>query len=426
MITNDKQYRSARAAVGRLQADLARLASTSTDIHPLLLKAQSDGLESQISDLEAEIEEYDALQSGAVTHFEAEGLHDLPDILIRARIARTMSQKDLGAFLGVAEQQIQRYEAERYRSASLERLSEVAAALDISVRESGQLRTAPPEDPAVVSISTYPVSEMFKRGYFDDFAGTAAQARKAANDLVPAFFRQAAYAWTPMALHRRSIRSGSNPQFAALAAWEARVCILAERRRPSSTFDPAALTTAWLDGLVRLSPYEDGVVRAGRYLQDAGIALVFEPHLPGTLLDGAALRSPSGLPVAALTLRHDRLDNFWFTLLHEVGHLALHIREGGYQAIFDDTDAHDVSPVEAEADRFAQEALLPEDQWRLCVSRFTRTEKAVEADAARLGLHPAIIAGRIRREAKDYTLFRGLVGAGEVRRQAAREDLPWG
>jgi HTH-type transcriptional regulator/antitoxin HigA len=423
MITNDKQYRSARAAIERLKANLGRLGDATTEVHPLLRRAQSDGLQSQIDELEAAVAEYDALQSGAVTDFEAEGLHDLPDILIRARIARRMSQKDLGAFLGIAEQQVQRYEAERYRSASLERLSEVTAALDITVRESAQLRAAPPT--ADAALATYPVTEMFKRGYFDDFGGNAAEARKTAEILVPAFFRQAAYALQPMALHRRTFRSGSNPQMGALAAWEARVCILADRQRPPSTFDPATVTADWLNGLVRLSQYEDGIGRARQYLFDAGIALVLEPHLPGTLLDGAALFSPSHVTIVALTLRHDRLDNFWFTLLHEIGHLALHIREGGYQAIFDDTDAPDASPIEDEADRFAQQALIPEEQWHLCVSRFTRTEKAVAIDAARLGVHSAIIAGRIRREAGDYTLLRGLVGTGEVRRQAAQEYLAW-
>jgi HTH-type transcriptional regulator/antitoxin HigA len=51
------------------------------------------------------------------------------------------------------------------------------------------------------------------------------------------------------------------------------------------------------------------------------------------------------------------------------------------------------------------------------MSRFTRTEKALLADAKRLGISPAIIAGRIRREANDYTLLRSLVGSGEPRRQ---------
>lgn len=419
MITNEKQYRSSRAAVERFSAEITALRQAVDGVHPALRRAQISGLESQAAELRSDIAEYELLQSGAVTDFEAEGLHDLPDILIRARIARGMSQRDLGAFIGVAEQQIQRYEAERYRSASLEKLSEIADALDISVRETAQLRTRPPAQEGAGSPWNFPVSEMFKRGYFEDFTGTAAQARKSADDLLPAFFRVAAYDWAPSAFHRRSVRASTNTQQAALAAWEARVSTLAERRRPIVAFDPAKVTADWVRGLVALSPRADGPKCAEAYLRDAGIALVVEPHLPGTLLDGAALRTASNQFIVALTVRHDRLDNFWFTLLHEIGHLALHIRTDRYSAIFDETESPDQSPIEAEADLFAQEALLPMDQWKLCVSRFSRTERAVETDAAKLGIHPAIIAGRIRREAGDYTLFRTLVGAGEVRRQFA-------
>ncbi|NJL20730.1 MAG: hypothetical protein HC895_07860 [Leptolyngbyaceae cyanobacterium SM1_3_5] len=46
-------------------------------------------------------------------------------------------------------------------------------------------------------------------------------------------------------------------------------------------------------------------------------------HLPQTYLDGAALLLPDGTPVVALTLRYDRIDNFWFVLLHELGHILL-------------------------------------------------------------------------------------------------------
>jgi HTH-type transcriptional regulator/antitoxin HigA len=383
----------------------------------MLRQAQIEGLESEVSELEEDVREYEALQSGAVTTFEAEGLHDLPVVLIQARIARGMSQRDLANFIGVAEQQIQRYEAERYRSASLERLSEIAAALDITVRETAQLRTGPPTDEGPDSAWAFPISEMFKRGYFEDFEGTVAQARKAAKDLIPAFFRSANYDWAPSAYHRRSVRAGSNLQHAALAAWEARVSYLAERQPPPVQFDRDAITFAWLQELVGLSVRNDGPCAAAGYLRQSGIALVVERHLPGTLLDGAALRTASNIFVVALTLRHDRLDNFWFTLLHEVAHLALHVRVDGYHAIFDETETPGHSPIEDEADLFAQEALIPGEQWKTCVSRFTRTEKAVAADAVKLGIHPAIIAGRIRREADDYTLFRDFVGAGEVRRQ---------
>jgi HTH-type transcriptional regulator/antitoxin HigA len=417
LITNEKQYRSARAAIDRFNDDITALHTVNDGVHPVLRRAQIEGLESQISELEEEVREYELLQSGSVTSFEAEGLSDLPDILIRARIARGMSQRDLGVFVGVAEQQIQRYEAERYRSASLERLSEISAALDITVRESAQLRTEAPVLAAPDSPWAFPVTEMYKRGYFEDFDGSAAQARKNAGELIPSFFRHASYDWSQNALHRRSVRSSANLQQAALAAWEARVSVLAERRRVTAQFSRDVLSATWIRRLVELSVRDDGPQAAADQLHQAGVALVVEPHLPGTMLDGAALRTPSNVFVVALTLRHDRLDNFWFTLLHEIGHLVLHIEPDRFRAIFDETESPGASLIEDEADLFAQESLIPSELWKTCVSRFTRSDKAVINDAAKLGVGPAIIAGRIRREAGDYTILNNLVGASEVRRQ---------
>jgi HTH-type transcriptional regulator/antitoxin HigA len=417
MITNEKQYRSARAAIEQFGAEIAGLKIARDGVHPALRRAQIAGLESQVAELQDEVREYEHLRSGAVTAFEAEGLADLPDILIRARIARGMSQRDLGTFVGLAEQQIQRYEAERYRSASLERLSEIAAALDITVKESAQLRTAPPIESGPERAWSFPVTEMFKRGYFEDFGGSAAQARKEAVHLIPSFFRHAAYDWTQTALHRRSVRAQGNPQLAALAAWEARVSILADRRPPLAAFHREVISHDWLHHLVRLSARDDGPRAAAEHLHASGVALVIEPHLPGTLLDGAALQTASNCFVVAMTLRHDRLDNFWFTLLHEIAHLALHLGQGPYRAIFDDVESPGTSPIEEEADGFALEALIPAARWRTCVSRFTQTERAVRTDAAKLGVHPAIVAGRIRREANDYTLLTNLVGSGQVRHQ---------
>ncbi len=58
-----------------------------------------------------------------------------------------------------------------------------------------------------------------------------------------------------------------------------------------------------------------------------GIHLILVSHLPKTYLDGAAMLMPNGTPVIGLTLRHDRVDNFWFTLLHELAHVARHLSE---------------------------------------------------------------------------------------------------
>ncbi len=418
MINNEKQYRSTRLQIERFRQALASLDEGSDPTLPAaLVKAQRDALESQLAELEDQAALYDHLSAGRVTLFEADGLGELPDILIQARIARGLSQKDLAAYLGLKEQQVQRYEAERYGSASLSRLVEVADALGVQIRNRAELVGSPElQSVAPETWQAFPIPEMYKRGWFEDFAGSLAEARKAAPELVPAFLRGAQARYAAPALHRKSVRASGQVHEAAIAAWEARVRRLADRDPPEVRFDPAAITPEWLTGLVALTLEPDGPAKTVDYLRAIGIGLVVEKQLPSTLLDGAALSTDGDHAILALTLRHDRLDNFWFTLFHELGHLKLHVGHD-YAAIFDDTESPAASPLESEADLFAQEALLPATKWSLSVSRFTRNEKAVVTDAKRFGVGPAIIAGRVRREANDYTLLRNLVGSGEVRRQ---------
>lgn len=418
MITNEKQYGSTKRAIENLKTALSALNHSKDDFPLELIHAQKSALKNQIDELADDVRFYEELRAGKVSEFNTDSLHDLPDILIQARIARNMSQKDLGDFLGIKEQQIQRYEADRYRAASLDRLIEIADALNVQISERGQLVGSPRlESLAPETWRSFPLAEMYKRGWFEDFSGTMAQARKAAGELVPAFLRGANAQFTPIGLHRKSVRSTGQVHEAAIAAWEARVRTLANRNPPLHSFDPELISKGWLRGLVALSLAEDGPMSAVSYLREIGISLVFERHLPGTLLDGAALCSSDDHTIVAMTLRHDRLDNFWFTLLHEIGHLKLHVRAGEFTAIFDDNDAPAADKIEQEADYFAQEALIPEVNWNLAVSRFTRNEKSVMTDAKRFGVGPAIIAGRVRREANDYTLLRSLVGSGKVRHQ---------
>lgn len=420
MITNDKQYRSTRVQIEKIRHAIeSSQDGRDEEIHPVFLAAHQVALKDQLEELEADVAKYDQLRSGAIYVFEAKSLRDLPKVLISARIARGMSQKDLGAFLGIHEQQIQRYESEQYRSASLGRLADIAEALNVQISERGELTgDARMHGVSRAGVSSFPVAEMYKRGYFEDFEGTLSQAKKNAEALVEALFR-GAYGH-PVAslatLHRRSVRSKGKVHEQALAAWEARVMTLADRNPPSATFDPETVKQEWIQGLMSLSARVDGVRHVAEYLRSAGVAFVVEPHLPGTLLDGAAFQTPNGTCAIAMTIRHDRLDNFWFTLLHELAHLCLHIGKGEVFAIFDDNDASATSELELEADAFAKEMSIPTPAWEACVSRFTQTEKAVLRDADRLGIAPAIIAGRIRRDANNYTILSSLVGSGEVRK----------
>ena len=129
MITNARQYR-----VTKSQAEKFRRAIDAFDekqaltcgSDPLIVRAQINALKGQQRRLLEELAEFDALRSAPGKKISVSGLEQLPELLIKVRIARELSQKDLAELLGMKEQQIQRYEAERYQSASLHRLADIA------------------------------------------------------------------------------------------------------------------------------------------------------------------------------------------------------------------------------------------------------------------------------------------------------------
>ena len=150
----------------------------------------------------------------------------------------------------------------------------------------------------------------------------------------------------------------------------------------------------------------------------AGISLVIEPHFKGTYLDGAAMLD-GGRPIVAMTLRHDRLDNFWFVLMHELAHVAKHLDEAN-PLFTDDLDSHDeLDRKEQEADEMASEALIPQAQWDKSSARTSHLTKDVVALAEKLGVHPAIVAGRVRHETKSYRLLAKQLGHGQASRHFA-------
>jgi HTH-type transcriptional regulator/antitoxin HigA len=200
-------------------------------------------------------------------------------------------------------------------------------------------------------------------------------------------------------------------------AWQARVLQCARSKYDAGKVGNFALNDVWLPELVSLTRDDKGPIRARELLQRQGIILVIEPHLSGTYLDGAAMMTEFGNPLIALTLRHDRLDNFWFVLFHELGHVFLHLFEHIRFDFFDEEDGGDADSIEAEADKFALNTLIPEDRWDLCLSRFTQTTEAVKLDAETLGIDESIIAGRIRRERSNYMILNELVGHKAVRSQ---------
>jgi HTH-type transcriptional regulator/antitoxin HigA len=424
MITNERQYRITRA-----QAEKFKDAIESFDIKTttertkskILAQAEIDALFSEYENLLLQLREYETLNSGNVELLKASTLQELPIILIKARIAKGWSQRQLADAIGMKEQQIQRYEAEEYASANLRRLADVANALGLNISEIGEFRTI--SSKPLVDIDTndlawdqFPVKEMYYRHWFEGFSGSLEEAIANAKELVRDFVENSLDSPIQTATRQR-VRSGGVVNWYALLAWQCRIISLTKKMKNEvvNKYKQKAITNEWLNKLVHMSMKEDGPQIAIEYLQNSGIRLIIEPHLSQTHLDGAAFLLSDDSPIIGMTLRYDRLDNFWFVLFHELVHTMKHLHKGGIESIFDDLDI-EAKDIEQEADELAGEILIPKNNWDTALARYLRSKDSIEDFAKEIGVHPAIIAGKIRREANNYIILNDMVGNGEVRK----------
>jgi HTH-type transcriptional regulator / antitoxin HigA len=221
------------------------------------------------------------------------------------------------------------------------------------------------------------------------------------------------------ALHRktRTQRAASKTDQTALLLWQAAVLKKSESQPLAASFDRSNFGSQTLRVVARLSARSDGPLRALRDLRERGVSAAFLPHLPGTFLDGAVMAGPAGNPVIGLTLRYDRVDSFWFTLLHELAHIALHydqLVDRGL-AFVDDMEILSEDPYEREADQLARESLIPSSVLSQVHWDEDTTQDEIVAVAVRARVHVAIAAGRWQRDHQNYKKFARLVERGTVR-----------
>lgn len=223
-------------------------------------------------------------------------------------------------------------------------------------------------------------------------------------------------AFAVAALFRRQSRQRDLVDEIATLAWLCRVTdkAMAEKKL---LFDAAKLNQRAITHLVRLSKGSSGPRDAIQYLERLGIRVVIENSLPGMHIDGASFVVPNFGPVIGLTLRYDRLDSFWFTLLHELAHIVLHLQGESDEVFVDSIEEEDreESEIEAEANAFTKDSFVPRDAWFRSDAFRLATEPAIHVLAEKFEIHPAVIAGRLRFERKRYQDFSQLLGAGQVR-----------
>jgi HTH-type transcriptional regulator/antitoxin HigA len=262
----------------------------------------------------------------------------------------------------------------------------------------------------------FPLREMIKRGYIN---ARPSEARTKGDTLLREFFASAGLQLDMVALMPKKttyVRSARPMDRYALAAWATRVIIANQKNPPSVEFKPGIVNLDFMREVAQLSQPDNGPTLAIQFLREHGIPVVLEPHLPRTYLDGAAILSDSGRPIIGLTLRQDRMDNFWFCLEHELAHVSRHLGSET-KGFYDDLDVGNQNdPREKEADGMAGEALIPEVAWKNSPASGLRSPEAAQDLADQLHIHPAIVAGRIRHHFKSYRELKELVGHGQVRK----------
>lgn len=150
---------------------------------------------------------------------------------------------------------------------------------------------------------------------------------------------------------------------------------------------------------------------AARILAGCGVRFVLIEALPGSRIDGACFWLDDEKPVIALSLRLDRIDNFWFVLRHEIEHvLQEHGRDGGF-LLDRDIEAQSAERIEQEeqiANQAAAEFCVPQAELDGFIARVKPyfSEKRICLFAQRLGIHPGLVVGQLQRKLGRYDILR--------------------
>ena len=266
-------------------------------------------------------------------------------------------------------------------------------------------------------IADIPLSILRQRGWIE--AGVTAK------QLIHRLF---APTTSPVLLrHMQIFGGGVRNSHVRIQLWLARVREIADSREYlRGRYRKQHLNLETLRYISRLSWMEDGPRLASNFLAERGIALVIEPHLLSTLLDGAAMIGRNGAPVIGITIREDRLDNFWFTLMHELVHAWKHLDNDSHRAIADENiekPSADAAGIEREANELAAEILIDQATWHCSQARLCPSAQTIQDFATRMQVSPAVVAGRIRHEHANYSLFSKLVGRRKAR--AMFPEVKW-
>ncbi len=317
-----------------------------------------------------------------------------------------LKKKDLVPYIGSAPKVTEVLKGTRSLSLNMIRKLNVGLGIsaEVLIREPSQQAA----NENKIKWEAFPLAEMRKRGYFEGFSDSLPELKEYAEEQLSHFISSVSRGfYLDAALLRTTVHLRSNDKEMnrySLWAWQIRILQKAQEEILPSHYKKGTVDFAWMHQLAQLSWSDRGPSLAKEYLNRSGIHLIIEPHLPKTYLDGAVCLSETGNPVVALTLRYDKLDNFWFSLMHELAHIVLHV-DGAETWYIDDLDVAGGEQIEKEADALAQEALISRCSWEGFVEHDSNSVRLL---AKTLAISPCIIAGRLRYENKNYRMFGSL------------------
>lgn len=240
-----------------------------------------------------------------------------------------------------------------------------------------------------------PVNELVKRGWIEE-----TKDMEVLEERVLRFFDKKSFEEPTNLVYaaKRSTEKANSSQ----AAWVHRAKKLAKGIHAEKFSDEGFAET--LKKLKKLRENPEDIREVGKVLAEGGIRLILIEGLSKGKIDGATFWLDEYSPVVVISMRYDRLDHFWFILMHELGHVARRDALGkppilDVNLVGDDAMAHaEKSEVEQRADQFAESFLVEPREMESfiarCVSLYSKQK--IKNFAARIGVHPAIVLGQLQ------------------------------
>lgn len=189
--------------------------------------------------------------------------------------------------------------------------------------------------------------------------------------------------------HRQSAKAKSSPEH--VLSW----LLLGETRARKMNVGPFSADKFQfaLSEIRKLTvlPPEKFQGRMVELCREAGVALVFEPPISKTFVYGSARWFDNDRALIQMSLRMKFNDHFWWTFFHEAGHIVLHRGKN-----FADDVTLDGDTFETEANKFAQQLLVPNDSWNSFLSAHPNSKAKVEQFARAIEIHPGIVVGMLQ------------------------------